>query len=88
MASEATLLEQGDVAAPKGANQMEHLCRNCGVSAIGASLATHTDRISRTHQYRRDLLDVRHVMRGGSPGIEHRDFFLGMPTVRRANPRI
>ena len=41
LASEATLLEQGDVAAPKGANQMEHLCRNRGVKSIGASLATH-----------------------------------------------
>ena len=34
------------------------------------------DRINRTHKYLRNLLDLSHVMRGGSPGIEHRGFFL------------
>ena len=34
------------------------------------------DRINRTHKYLRSLLDLSHVMRGGSPGIEHRGFFL------------
>ena len=34
-------------------------------------------RVSRTHQCLRILLDLSHVMRGGGPGIERRDFFLG-----------
>ena len=38
----------------------------------------HAGRVSRTHKYLVALLGLGHVMRGGGPGIEHRDFFLGI----------
>ena len=34
-------------------------------------------RANRTHKCLLSLLDLSHVMRGGGPGIERRDFFLG-----------
>ena len=73
MASEATLLEQGDVAAPKGANQMEHLCRNCGVKAIDASLATHRSHKPYasipTRPVRHALCHERRKSRHRTPGL-------------------
>ena len=38
----------------------------------------HAGRVSRTHKYLVALLGLGYVMRGGGPGIEHRDFFLGI----------
>ena len=35
-------------------------------------------RVSRTHKYLVALLGLGYVMRDGTPGIEHRDFFLGI----------
>ena len=40
-------------------------------------------RTSRTHNYLCTLLDLSYVMRDGSPGTEHRDFFLGESTADR-----
>ena len=63
---------------PRGVG-LKLLCRNPVGAGPDASPAMRRSHAS-THNYLCTLLGLSHVMRDGSPGTEHRDFF-------GANPR-
>ena len=74
----------GQVAARVGSAAPEWFGPSRGTPVVALSNQAETcqlllaGRVSRTHKSLVALLGLGYVMRDGGPGIEHRDFFLGI----------